>query len=358
MSLSVCLITKDEETNIARALRSVKKVADEIVVADTGSTDNTLRIAGDFGAKIFNFVWIDDFSAARHFPLRTGTKGSILWLDADEELLPESRDELRRCLERKDAFGFIVLRRDLYTADRPDSATEMKLLRLFRRHEDVRFAGRYHEHFDPPLEAIAKLENKYLYESAIKLRHYGYIGELKKSKLERSAKFLKLELTDRPGQLYYEIEYGRTLLLLGDENGHTVLREATKQMLEKQAADASPLPLAAALIEYLLVTPPESSQCPLNATQLHELAERWFPDAAPLLWVRAQKQFQAQDFDAASRLLEKLVRLGRKGTYDKSTSFEPRIIGDDAALNLAVCYIRLGRLTEAEPLLRRLLGSP
>src|ERR1039458_754836 len=105
MSLSVCLITKDEETNIARALRSVKKVADEIVVADTGSTDNTLRIAGDFGAKIFNFVWIDDFSAARNFSISHATKDWILWLDADEELLPESRDELRRCLERKDAFG-------------------------------------------------------------------------------------------------------------------------------------------------------------------------------------------------------------------------------------------------------------
>src|SRR5262249_55750577 len=152
-------------------------------------------------------------------------------------------------------------------------------------------------------------------------------------------KLLKLELDDRPGQLYYEIEYGRTLLLIGDEKGHEVLRTATKRMLEPQY-DATPLPLASALIEYLMVTPLEKSQSPLSTEQLHELAERWFPNAAPLLWLRAQNKFQAQDFEAASRLLERLVRLGKKGIYEKSTSFDPRIIGDDAALNLAACYIR------------------
>ena len=358
MSLSVCLITKNEEKNIGRALRSVKKVADEVIVADTGSSDKTVEIARGLGANVCEFTWIDDFSAARNFAISQAHKDWIFWLDADEELLPQSRDEVLRCLKRQDALAYLVLRQDLQQEDRPEYATEMWQLRLFRRCDDLKFMGRCHPDFRPPLHQVAKAKGQHLYQSTIRLRHYGYIEDLKKSKLGRAAKLLKLELEDRPGQIYYEIEYGRTLLLLGDNTGHTVLREATKRMLEKQTEDTAPVPLAAALIEYLVVTPQESSQCPLNTTQLHELAERWFPDSAPLLWLRAQNKFQSDDFEAASRLLDKLVRLGRKGSYDKSTSFDPRIIGDDAVLNLAVCHIRLGKLLEAEPLLRRLLASP
>jgi len=358
MSLSICLITKNEEKNIGRALRSVKKIAGEIIVADTGSIDKTVEIATGLGAQVHSFPWIDDFSAARNFAISHAHSDWVFWLDADEELLPESQNEVLQCLQRRDALAHLVLRLDLQREDESDYGTEMWQLRLFRRCDDLKFQGRCHPDFRPSIDAVAKARGQHVYQSNIRLRHYGYLEEFKKSKLDRAAKLLKLELDDRPGQIYYEIEYGRTLLLLGDETGHAVLREATTRMLEKQHEGTAPLPLAGALIEYLLVTPREKSQCLLDTTQLHELAERWFPNAAPLLWLRAQNEFQAQNFEAASRLLERLVRLGRKGTYDKSTSFDPRIIGDDAVLNLAVCYIRLGKLLEAEPLLRRLLSSP
>lgn len=64
MSLSVCLNTKNEEKNIARALSSVADIADEIVIVDTGSSDRTTEIAGGFGAKIFHSEWCEDFAAA------------------------------------------------------------------------------------------------------------------------------------------------------------------------------------------------------------------------------------------------------------------------------------------------------
>ncbi|HUJ72675.1 MAG TPA: glycosyltransferase family 2 protein [Verrucomicrobiae bacterium] len=358
MSLSVRLITKNEEGNIGRALRSVKGVADEVIVVDTGSSDRTIEIARGLGANVCQFTWIDDFSAARNFSFGQAHGDWIFWLDADEELLPESRDELLRCLKRTDALGYVVLRQDLQQEDKPELAAEMWQWRLFRRRADLRLVGRYHEYFEPPLEEVAKAEGKHVYQTTIRLRHYGYIGELKQPKLDRAAKFLKLELEERPGQIYYEIEYGRTLLLLGDETGHAVLREATKRILERWSEPVAPVPLAAALIEYLLVTPAKLSRCPLDRAQLHELAERWFPESAPLLWLRAQQHFGLQDFDAAAKALERLVRLGRKGTYDKWTGFDARIIGGDAVLNLAACYIRLGKLAEAEPLLRGLLGNP
>jgi len=65
--LSVCLITKNEEHCIGNALSSIKAIADEIIVVDTGSTDRTADIAREFGAAVYNFMWINDFSAARNY---------------------------------------------------------------------------------------------------------------------------------------------------------------------------------------------------------------------------------------------------------------------------------------------------
>src|SRR5688572_14882447 len=86
--LSVCMIVRDEAENLARALASVKDVADEIVVVDTGSVDNSVAVARSFGARIGHFTWCEDFAAARNVAVGMATSRWILSLDADEELLP------------------------------------------------------------------------------------------------------------------------------------------------------------------------------------------------------------------------------------------------------------------------------
>jgi glycosyltransferase involved in cell wall biosynthesis len=141
MTLSVCLIARDEENNLPRALASVTDVADEIIVTDTGSTDRTVGIALDFGGHIHHFPWCDDFAAARNHCISKASKDWIFWIDADEELLPESMDELRRCLENTTALGYFVSRRDLVDAKRLDHFTRMWQLRLFRNRPDLRFQG-------------------------------------------------------------------------------------------------------------------------------------------------------------------------------------------------------------------------
>lgn len=77
--LSVCIIAKDEENNIRNCLNSIKNVADEIIVVDTGSSDNTKEIAKNNGAKVYDFEWIDDFSAARNFSFDKATQSLILF---------------------------------------------------------------------------------------------------------------------------------------------------------------------------------------------------------------------------------------------------------------------------------------
>jgi hypothetical protein len=85
------MIVKDEEDVLAQCLTSVKGVADEIVIVDTGSADRTKEIAAKFTNKVYDFDWIDDFSAARNFSFSLATADYILWLDADDVLLPEDR---------------------------------------------------------------------------------------------------------------------------------------------------------------------------------------------------------------------------------------------------------------------------
>lgn len=93
-SVSLCMIVKNEEHYLPGCLDSVKGIADEIILVDTGSTDSTRKIGERSGAKIYSFQWIDDFSAARNFSFSKATKEFILWLDADDVFLPNDREKL------------------------------------------------------------------------------------------------------------------------------------------------------------------------------------------------------------------------------------------------------------------------
>lgn len=85
VTISLCMIVKNEEDVIGRCLASVKDVVDEINIVDTGSTDRTKQIVQQFNARLFDFEWIHHFAAARNFSFQQATKDYILWLDADDE---------------------------------------------------------------------------------------------------------------------------------------------------------------------------------------------------------------------------------------------------------------------------------
>lgn len=93
--ISLCMIVKNEEDVLARCLDSIKEIVDEIIIVDTGSTDSTVEIARGYTDKIYNFQWIDDFSAARNFSFSKATKEYIMWLDADDVLLDGDRRALK-----------------------------------------------------------------------------------------------------------------------------------------------------------------------------------------------------------------------------------------------------------------------
>ena len=98
-SVSLCIIVKNEKNHLARCLRSVKAVVDEIILVDTGSSDETKDIARVFGAQVYDFLWVDDFSKARNFSLTKASGDWILVLDADETISNKDHEMLKRVLE-------------------------------------------------------------------------------------------------------------------------------------------------------------------------------------------------------------------------------------------------------------------
>lgn len=93
ISISLCMIVKNESATIERCLSSIKNIVDEVIIVDTGSSDNTKNICRKFTDKIYDFKWIDDFAAARNFAFDKAAKEYILWLDADDIL--ENNDRLK-----------------------------------------------------------------------------------------------------------------------------------------------------------------------------------------------------------------------------------------------------------------------
>ncbi len=104
--LTLSMIVKNEEKYLRDCLESVKDIADDIVIVDTGSTDYTKEIAKEFNAKVFHFDWINDFSAARNYALKKSEGDWILYLDADERLDKDSLEELKNIIKTNLKIGY------------------------------------------------------------------------------------------------------------------------------------------------------------------------------------------------------------------------------------------------------------
>lgn len=132
--LSLCMIVRNEEKNLARCLASVRGAVDEIIVVDTGSTDGTAQLARSLGAQVFSYEWQDDFAAARNASLAHAHGDWVLVLDADEELAPGHGPRLRTLLAAPQYdWYFLECLTFLGGPGHPEQAQRGRVLRLFRR---------------------------------------------------------------------------------------------------------------------------------------------------------------------------------------------------------------------------------
>jgi len=358
MKLSICMIVRNEGSRLARALESVKDVAGEIVITDTGSDDDTIAVAERYGARVNRFEWCDDFAAARNACAEHARGEWILWLDGDERLKPGDADKLRADLEAPRVIAYQMIREEFSAEDQAEPDGEIYLMRLLRRDLPVRFMGRIHEYPTPWPVDLARKTGRLVKGSGARLQHWGYTQDRLPEKCARAARMCALELRDRPGQFYYLVELARSLLVINTEEtwvaAGKALREATDIMLAHRDEQRPPSLLAAQLIEQLLALP---GQTFADVDELLELGARWFPRHVPIFWATARIRFERAEWSAAESLLRRLIRMIQTGDHDRMTAFDARI-HEDAPFNLAVCLVRQARLDEAEAIFTELLPSP
>jgi tetratricopeptide (TPR) repeat protein len=168
-SISLCLIVKNEAHNLTRCLSSAQKYVDEIVVVDTGSDDQTVTIAQQFGAKVGHFQWCNDFAAARNYTISQACKDWILFLDADEELVIDSTCPPNMIKDQLTAQPDVIAYH-LPLFEATESDTELQTIRLFRNRADLRYIGHFHEYIDVRQQLVSVISSI----TGLKIRHYGY----------------------------------------------------------------------------------------------------------------------------------------------------------------------------------------
>ena len=172
MSLSLCMIVKDEEATLPKCLSSVSNVVDEIVVLDTGSSDRTPEIATAYGAKVHHFKWNNNFSTARNEALKYVTGDWILVLDADETLTPEIVPQIHSTIQSEEYLLVNLVRQEIGAEQSPYSLVS----RLFRHHPEIRFSRPYHALVDDSVSAILAKEPHWQigYLQGVAILHKGY----------------------------------------------------------------------------------------------------------------------------------------------------------------------------------------
>lgn len=144
MTIGLCMIVRDEEQNLARCLSSVADVFDKIIIVDTGSTDRTKEIAKSFGAVIHDFTWIDDFAAARNFSFSKCDCDYIAWLDADDEVLPATKNAILQLKSHLTADVY-ALPYHYLSDEHGNPYVTLRLYRIIRNSPEVRWHWPIHE---------------------------------------------------------------------------------------------------------------------------------------------------------------------------------------------------------------------
>ena len=341
IKLSLAMIVKNEARCLARCLGSVRTIADEIIVADTGSTDSTVKIAGEFGAKVSHFEWINDFAAARNFALGQAAGDWILVLDADEHASEALAREIRAFIQGPRQIGRLKIVSDFrHRGQTLRSSTFVS--RLFPR--GAKFEGRIHEQIASPLPR-ENLRGE--------LWHDGYL-EVKKS--ERNISLLQAELAREPSSAYLHFQLALEFTSLGRAaDAFACLQKARAQM---RPAD----PFAPNVVVDFLYAAMELKQFEAGLEAIRT-AENWLADFPDFHYVRGLFYMRYIGSNPAQHLgelpeIEKSFRrslaLGETDKY-KSVQGTGSFL---ASYNLAVFYHAMGDDARARPLLEAAARQP
>lgn len=320
MDISVCYIVKNEELVLERSLECAKKFAKEIIVVDTGSTDKTVAIAQKY-ADVYHFAWVDDFSLARNFSFSKATSEFVMWLDADDVILDEDIEKIKKLEPNFDA----LMCKYVVSFDKNLNPTnEFFRERILRNNSGFVWS-------DPIHESIA-LHGKVVY-SDIRIYHMKERENPKKRNLKIYQKMLRSGVVFTPRQQFY---YSRELM----QNG--LLKSAVRGFKKFLKMDG--------WIENIIEAHLNLAWCYRGLGEGEKALVsllKSFTYAAPrpeIMYEIGMIFFEQKNWKAASFWLEQALTHGedeKSGFMNlDSRTFLP-------AINLCVCYYHLGDTKKA-----------
>jgi len=330
--VSACMIVRNEARFLEGCLRSIRDVVDEIVVGDTGSTDQTPNIARDFGARLYHIHWDDDFSAARNQVLDHAKGTWILSVDADERLRPIPHSRLERFLTNASYIAHHVLMHPM------TGWTGNWVIRLFRNDPRIRFNGIFHETLWDGLQNVISTDKKEIGFSDLVLDHLGYDFDQHK-KLARNLSLLLKEIERDEGNAYTWSHLG---LVYEDLCKHMEAENAWERAIEI-ARDKKGGHVYGYIyyIEWRLRHGQPVKDLLTEATA-------YFPENPYLYWLKGRILMDEGRHDEAIPFFERLISWGEKRDFNRLSMCYPNAIFDvNSCDSLAVCHFRLGNYPES-----------
>lgn len=338
LRLSVCMIVRDSSRTLPACLASIAPWADEIVVVDTGSLDDTRSIAIQHGARVFDFPWCDDFSAARNESLRHATGTWLFWMDSDDTISSENGQALHKLAKRalKNAPAAYIMQVHCPGPSGTTDVTIVDHVKMFRNDSRLRFEGRIHEQLLP---AIRRIDGKIEWTD-IYLSHSGsdHSPEARRRKQERDLHLLQLELAEHPDHPFVLFNLGMTYADM-EEPGLAV--EHLKKSLLVAAPEESHVRKVYALLVACLIQLDAYDE----ARQILGRGQQLFPDDAELHFRRGILEQHSKNYTHAIEAYQRAIDDRGERCF---SSRDRGITGHKARHNLAGIYREMGQLARAE----------
>ena len=339
--LSQCMIVKNEEKNIERALSWAKGVAFEQIVVDTGSTDRTVEIAERMGARIFHFKWADDFSAAKNYAIDQASGDWIAFLDADEYMSAEHARLIIPLIERAvNIYGNKAAALDSKLAN---LRTDGKIIqierqqRIFINHPEVRYERPIHEMLKFPAGTGPVTENDLL----IMHTGYAYSVYLDTGKRERNIALLKRILKSNIEDIESKGYLAESFYASGNiEEALPLYREVLNETASKKSDYAR---FRAKAFYHLISALMKSTGTCAESYTLAEQAFNEFPDYLNFCYLYGITLYKQEQFESALDAFKKAEKLALYGKIENQRFDNIEAL----CIYTAQTHVKLGNLNEA-----------